>query len=240
MELIKNKIVENVERRKMLLKLCKQIVEQDGIQSELAIKEKNIAVNICKGLISKKVITTIKVKEVIADAYRGEDKLAINNLGIGNQPHYGTMMNVYSSHDLIDVLKHARLLVPFVKTKSAKTRLELFEDALKNYEIISQHEIELDIEQSDYDSSKSKDNPTKTTLFNVDNPANVKTNGSYGGSSIDINYLSQYTMIEQHYDALKKAYEEVLKKMKSNNEKLKTVLEDTTEKLGPWLLIKEL
>lgn len=238
MELIKDKIAENVERRKILLELCEKIKEQDDVQNKLAREEEVIAEDICKGLISKKVVTTIKVSDVNPENSRDEEKIALNNLGIGYQPKYGTNMNTYSRNQLLRVLMHGRLLVPFVKRKSATTRLELFEDVLKGFKVIEDHDVTVSVKQRDYDTS-NEDNDVEDDKgsFSMNSPYKISGDGYH---SLNIEYLSQYVMIEEHYDKLKLAYEEALQEMVDNNKVLKSILDDTKEKLGPWLLIKEL
>lgn len=265
MQLIRDKIEENNQRRKKLILLATRIktkVEEDD-NSRQALFE--LLANSCKGLLSKKTKTPFLLKDfgIDGDTYQKDDHIAISPQGLGTQSPYGGQMRLFRNGDseVLKVLQHADKLFPFIKRTQNADRLTLIKDIVQNLPDVQELEgekltfklptrmIGYDDETPDEDENDNerKKNDTKrklaTAKFDYSDPYEIYADTDtedYYPSELNIRNLAEYILIEEHADEIETAYKNALTKATHAAETSKKTLETAQNKLGGWLALKDL
>ena len=237
MELIKDKIKENVKKQKELLNIADEISllrqEQDKTLKDYEI----ILQKMCGKLTNERIITKIQAKELIkkSERFYSDDKsiIGINHAGIGYLSTYSSNLSTYHGERMREILTNGILLLkPYFKGKTkALEILKIFEDNLVELNDIDKVICDFKISQHDFND---KEKGMGVADFDTSQPYNITSSGGYHEMSIE--NIENYIMVEEKYDDIKKKYEETIELMKQNNIILTQEYKKIMEAFSPWLV----
>jgi len=240
MELIKDKIKENVKKQKELMEVADEIQVLRQEQDKILRAYEVILQKMVGKLTNERIITKIFAEDLIKESGRyTENKsiIGINQAGIGYISRYSKNLSTYRGEQAREILtKGATLLKSYFKGKTkALEILKIFEENLVELNSIIDVKCDFKVNKNDFNDTEKG---TETAEFDTRQPYNI-TGGS-GYHEMSIENIENYIMVEDKYDDIKKKYEETIELMTQNNVILNQELTKISNAFSPWFVAEAL
>ena len=232
MELIIDKIKENIKKHKELIDTANKIKDLRVHQDNIIFNYNELVSTMCKKLTKKRILTTLKINDVCKkDKHYISDEalLGINTSGFGSLSSYSRNLYNMSIELVIDMLNCNIDKIKHYFNKNGQEILETFKNTLSELTEIREIKLGFKINVEDFNSYPKK---LEITEFDTSTPKHLGYNS--------IGKIEYYIMIENKYDELKAVYEQTIEKMTANNIDLQTKLQKLQNGFACYLVSEAL
>jgi len=240
MELIKNKIKENVEKQKELIALADEIQNLKSKEAKTISNYDDIIGKMVGKLTNERILTEIRLKDLLKKKefenswyYNDTAVLGINKSGIGYKSGYSKNLSQLHKNVIRKILlNNCDKFKPLFKTKqNSLDIINTFETNLSELNEINEIKCNFKLSTTDFNDET---NSIEEAKFKTNSPCNLSK------YSADIQNIEYYIMIEEKYNDIKNKYTETIYLMEINNQKLELELQKLKNAFSSWLIVDEI